>query len=113
MPHAPTEQVKAEFFDKQFALSVRGAYFTAQAFLPHIKDGGSIAFNASMVKDVGMPGASVYGATKAALASISRTLAAELAPRKIRVNTISPGPISTPIYGKLGSRKNSSMVSPP
>jgi NAD(P)-dependent dehydrogenase (short-subunit alcohol dehydrogenase family) len=103
---APTEQVTPEFFDNQFNTNVRGAFFTAQVLIPHIKDGGSLAFNASMVKDVGMPGASVYGATKAALASLSRTLAAELAPRKIRVNSISPGPISTPIYGKLGMPKD-------
>ncbi len=102
----PMDQVTPEFFDNQFNINVRGAFFTAQSLLPHMKDGGSIAFNASMAKDVGMPGASVYAASKAALASLARTLAAEIAPRKIRVNSISPGPISTPIYGKLGMPKD-------
>ncbi len=99
---APIEQVTPEFFDNQMNINVRGAYFTTQALLPHMNDGGSIAFNASIAKDVGFPGATVYGATKAALASIVRALAAELAVRKIRVNAISPGPIETPIYNKMG-----------
>jgi NAD(P)-dependent dehydrogenase (short-subunit alcohol dehydrogenase family) len=99
---APIEQTTPEFFDNQFDINVRGAYFTTQALLPFVNDGGSIAFNASIVKDVGFPGSTVYSATKAAVASIAKTLAAELAVRKIRVNAVSPGPISTPIYGKLG-----------
>jgi NAD(P)-dependent dehydrogenase (short-subunit alcohol dehydrogenase family) len=99
---APIEQVTPEFFDNQMNTNVRGAYFTAQALLPFVADGGSIAFNASIVKDVGFPGSTVYSATKAALAAVAKTLAAELAPRKIRVNVVSPGPISTPIYGKMG-----------
>ena len=99
---APVDQVTPEFFDNQMNINVRGAYFTAQALLPHVVDGGSIAFNASIVKDVGFPGSSVYSATKAALAVIAKTLAAELAARRIRVNVVSPGPIATPIYGKMG-----------
>lgn len=99
---APIDQVTPEFFDNLFNVNVRGAYFTAQALLPHVADGGSIAFNASIVKDVGFPGSTVYSATKAAVETLAKTLAAEVAARKIRVNTISPGPIATPIYGKLG-----------
>jgi NAD(P)-dependent dehydrogenase (short-subunit alcohol dehydrogenase family) len=99
---APFDQSTPEFFDNQFNTNVRGAYFTLQAIAPSVVDGGSIAVNASVVKDVGFPGSTVYSATKAALASIAKTLAAELAPRGIRVNTISPGPVSTPIYGKTG-----------
>jgi NAD(P)-dependent dehydrogenase (short-subunit alcohol dehydrogenase family) len=98
----PVEQVTPEFFDNQFNTNVRGAYFTTQALLPHMVEGSSIVFNASIAKDVGFPGATVYGATKAALASFAKTLAAEVSGRKIRVNTVSPGPINTPIYGKLG-----------
>lgn len=99
---APVADVTPAFFDNMMNINVRGAYFTTQALLPHIAEGGSIAFNASIAKDVGFPGSSVYSATKAALAAIAKTLAAELAARKIRVNVISPGPISTPIYGKMG-----------
>ncbi len=102
---APIDQVTPEFFDNQFNTNVRGAYFTTQALLPLVVDGGSIAFNASIVKDVGFPGSTVYSATKAALASLARTLASELASRKIRVNSISPGPIATPIYDKMGMPK--------
>lgn len=99
---APVDQVSEEFFDDQFAINVKGLYFVVQKSLPLIPDGGSILLNASIVSQKGMPSTSVYSATKAAVRSFGRTLAAELAPRKIRVNTVSPGPISTPIYEKLG-----------
>jgi NAD(P)-dependent dehydrogenase (short-subunit alcohol dehydrogenase family) len=99
---APYDQVTPEFFDNQFSINVRGAFFTLQALAPLVVDGGSIAVNASIVKDVAFPGSTVYSASKAAVASIAKTMAAELAARRIRVNVVSPGPISTPIYGKLG-----------
>jgi NAD(P)-dependent dehydrogenase (short-subunit alcohol dehydrogenase family) len=98
---APLQQSTPEFFDDQFNVNVRGAYFTVQHAVPLIADGGAILFNASMVTSIAEPMASVYSATKAALRSFGRSLAAELAP-KIRVNTVSPGPIETPIFGKLG-----------
>jgi NAD(P)-dependent dehydrogenase (short-subunit alcohol dehydrogenase family) len=98
----PFDQVTPEFYDNQFNINVRGAFFTLQALAPLVVDGGSIAVNASIVKDVAFPGSSVYSATKAAIASIAKTLAGELAVRHIRVNSISPGPISTPFYGKMG-----------
>ena len=79
---------------------MRGAYFTLKHAIPLIPDGGAIVLNSSVAAIAGMPTASVYGATKAALSSIGRTLTLELAPRKIRVNTVSPGPIETPIYAK-------------
>jgi len=90
-----------EIFDEQFNVNVRGAYFTVQHAVPLIADGGAILFTASMVTSIAEPMSSVYSATKAALRSFGRTLAAKLAPR-IRVNTVSPGPIETPIFGKLG-----------
>lgn len=98
---APLAQSSPEFFDEQFNVNVRGAYFTVQHAVPLISDGGAILFTASMVTSVAEPMSSVYAATKAALRSFGRSLAAELAPR-IRVNTVSPGPIETPIFGKLG-----------
>ncbi len=98
---APLDQSSPEMFDEQFNVNVRGAYFTAKHAAPLIADGGAILFTASMVTSIAEPMASVYSATKAALRSFGRTLAAELAPR-IRVNTVSPGPIETPIFGKLG-----------
>jgi NAD(P)-dependent dehydrogenase (short-subunit alcohol dehydrogenase family) len=98
---APLDQSTPEMFDEQFNVNVRGAYFTVQHAVPLIADGGAILFTASMVTSIAEPMSSVYSATKAALRSFGRSLAAELAPR-IRVNTISPGPIETPIFGKLG-----------
>jgi NAD(P)-dependent dehydrogenase (short-subunit alcohol dehydrogenase family) len=98
---APLAQSTPEMFDEQFNVNVRGAYFTVQHAVPLIADGGAILFTASMVTSIAEPMSSVYSATKAALRSFGRSLAAELAPR-IRVNTVSPGPIETPIFGKLG-----------
>src|SRR5271154_6924664 len=98
---APLDQSSPEMFDEQFNVNVRGAYFTVQHAVPLIADGGAILFTASMVTSIAEPMSSIYSATKAALRSFGRTLAAELAPR-IRVNTVSPGPIETPIFGKLG-----------
>jgi NAD(P)-dependent dehydrogenase (short-subunit alcohol dehydrogenase family) len=98
---APLPQSAPEFFDEQFNVNVRGAFFTVQHAVPLMADGGSILFNASMVTSIAEPMASVYSATKAAVRSFGRSLAAELAP-KIRVNTVSPGPVETPIFGKIG-----------
>lgn len=99
---APLEEADEKFFDEQFNINVKGLYFTVQSALPLIPEGGAILLNASVAGRKAFPGASVYSATKAAVRSFGRTLAAELAPRGIRVNTISPGPIATPIQGKLG-----------
>jgi NAD(P)-dependent dehydrogenase (short-subunit alcohol dehydrogenase family) len=99
---SPAAQVDEAAFDNMFDINVKGLFFTVQKALPLISSGGSILLNASVVSRKGFPGTSVYSATKAAVRSFGRTLAAELAAQGIRVNTISPGPISTPIYGKLG-----------
>ena len=99
---APIDGVDEEFFDKQFDINVKGAFFLMKYAAPVISDGGSIILTASVSGSKGGAAQSVYAATKAALRSFGRTFAGELAPRKIRVNTISPGPIQTPIFGKLG-----------
>lgn len=100
---APITAVDEDFFDAQFAVNVRGAYFVMKHAAAVMPDGGSIILTASVAGAKGGNGAmSVYSATKAALRSFGRTFAAELAPRRIRVNTISPGPIETPIIGKTG-----------
>jgi NAD(P)-dependent dehydrogenase (short-subunit alcohol dehydrogenase family) len=98
----PLEQLTEEDFDRQFGINVRGALFAAKAAAPYIPEGGSIIFTASTAASHGMAGASVYSATKAAVRSFARTLGAELAPRSVRVNVVSPGPIETPIFGKSG-----------
>jgi len=73
-----------------------------QELLPYFANPASIVLMASVNARIGMPNTSVYGATKAALASLARTLSGELVGRGIRVNAVSPGPITTPLYGKLG-----------
>ena len=89
-------------FDEMFNTNIRGAYFTVQKALPLIVDGGSIVFTTSWFAGVGVAGTSAVSATKAALRSLTRTLASELLSRKIRVNAVSPGVIETPLFGKLG-----------
>lgn len=99
---APVEEVTEASYDAHFNINVKGLYFTVQRALPLMGDGGAILLNASVASKKGPAGASVYAATKAAVRSFGRTLAAELAPRGIRVNTVSPGPVDTPIFGKSG-----------
>lgn len=101
-PFAPVEHVDEAAFDTLSDINFKGAFFTVQKALPILKDGASIILVSSVVSYKGYPNTSVYSATKAAVRSLARTLAAELAPRDIRVNTISPGPIETPIFGKVG-----------
>ena len=96
------DQLTEEGFDRQFDINVRGALFAAKAAAPHIPPGGSIIFTASTAAASGMADTSVYSATKAAVRSFGRTLGAELAPKGIRVNVVSPGPVETPIFGKSG-----------
>ncbi len=99
---APVAAVDEDFFDAQFAINVRGAFFVVKHAVPVMADGGSIILTASTAGASGGDAISVYAATKAAVRSFGRTFAAEFAPRRIRVNTISPGPIETPIFGKVG-----------
>lgn len=99
---APFEQVTEEHFDNLMNTNFKGVFFTLQALLPLLNEGGSIIFNTSINANIGMPGSGVYGASKGALLSLNRILATELAPKKIRVNAISPGPVETPVYNKLG-----------
>ena len=99
---APIEFVDEAHFDGMFNVLVKGAYFTVQQLLPLMGEGGSIIFNTSVVTDMGMPGASVYSASKRAVQSFTKTLAAELAPKGIRVNAVSPGPIQTNFFEATG-----------
>lgn len=99
---AAIEAVDERAFDEIFNTNLKGAFFTIQRMLPLLRDGGSIILNASIAGRVGIATSSVYAASKAALRSLARTLSAETAARNIRVNAISPGLITTPIYGKVG-----------
>jgi NAD(P)-dependent dehydrogenase (short-subunit alcohol dehydrogenase family) len=84
------------------AVNLKGPFFLVQALLPVLANPASVILTASVNAHVGMPTSSVYSATKAGLISLARTLSGELIARGIRVNTLSPGPVNTPIYGKLG-----------
>ncbi|OCR22403.1 short-chain dehydrogenase [Pseudomonas syringae] len=99
---APLEAVTEEQIDEQFALNFKGIFFTVQKASPLLVKGSSVILTTSFLNRVGAPGLSILSASKAAVRSLALTLGAELAPRGIRVNAISPGPVSTPFHGKLG-----------
>ena len=98
----PIEAMTPKHFDDMFGVNVRGLYFQLQSLLPLLANPSAVLLNASVVAELGFPATSLYSATKAAVVSFGKSLAVELAPRGIRLNTLSPGPIATPIYGKLG-----------
>jgi NAD(P)-dependent dehydrogenase (short-subunit alcohol dehydrogenase family) len=98
----PVEQWDEAAFDRELGINVKGPFFLIQSLLPIFANPASIILNASVNAHVGMPNTSVYGASKAALLSLTRTLSGELISRGIRVNAVSPGPIVTPLYSKLG-----------
>lgn len=99
---SPLSDINESFFDSQFNVNVKGLFFTVQKANPILADGASIIFNTSASNTKGIAGSSVYAATKAAVRSLARTLSAELIQRGIRVNAVSPGPVETPIYSKMG-----------
>ena len=98
----PVDRWDEAAYDRSFNTNVRGPFFLIQALLPIFANPASIVLNASINAHIGMPNTSVYGASKAALLSMARTLSGELISRGIRVNAVSPGPIATPLYSKLG-----------
>lgn len=98
----PLEKWDESGFDRTIAVNLRGPFFLIQALLPVFANPASIVLNASVNADIGMPNASVYAASKAGLLSLARNLSSELIARGIRVNAVSPGPIATPLYNKLG-----------
>lgn len=98
---APSDQFDEAFYDNQFDINVKGPVFLVKAAIPEMNEGGNILFNTSIVHQKGFEGAGVYSATKGALRAYARVLTTELAPRKIRVNAVAPGPIGTPIYSKM------------
>lgn len=102
----PINHVTEELYNQIFDTNVKGVLFTVQKALPLIPDGGSIILNASVVSLKGIPAASVYSATKAAVRSFARTWTSDLKDRGIRVNAISPGPIETPIFDGFGESDN-------
>ncbi|WP_039798451.1 SDR family NAD(P)-dependent oxidoreductase [Nocardia araoensis] len=94
----PTADITEAEFDRVVNINFKGVFFTIQKTLPLVADHGAIVVNASWALHRGVPGASLYSATKAAVHNLARSLAAELAPRGIRVNSVSPGYIATPSF---------------
>ncbi|HDV6328894.1 TPA: SDR family oxidoreductase [Burkholderia cenocepacia] len=98
----PIEAWTEEMFDRSFAINVKGPYFLIQALLPVFSNPASVVLNTSINAHVGAARSSVYAATKAAFLNLSKTLSSELLDRGVRVNAVSPGPVETPLYDKLG-----------
>jgi NAD(P)-dependent dehydrogenase (short-subunit alcohol dehydrogenase family) len=105
---AELPEVSEQHFDRLFGVNVKGLLFTVQKALPLFRDGGAIILNASTAASSGDRALSVYSATKAAVRSFARSWAAELAPRKIRVNALSPGVTDTPGLRGLGRTEQES-----
>jgi len=99
---APLAETSESLYNEMFDINAKGAYFTIQKALPPLNDGASIILTTSVADQKGIAGGTVYAATKAAMRSFARTMAAELVGRNIRVNTVAPGPIITPIFERTG-----------
>jgi NAD(P)-dependent dehydrogenase (short-subunit alcohol dehydrogenase family) len=99
---APLGQIDAAAAQAQLMVNFTGPLLLVQSLVPLMPMGSSVIFNTSCLDELGMAGMAVYSASKAALRSAARTLSAELGEKGIRINTIAPGAIETPIYGKLG-----------
>ena len=99
---APVAEVTVEQYDELLDTNLKGSYFTVQKALRLLNPGAAVILTTTAADTLGLPGSSVYAASKAAVRSLARTLSAELIERKVRVNAIAPGPIETPIFGRLG-----------
>jgi len=98
----PLDAVNAAEFDEQYAVNVRGPLLQAKALAPLMKDGAAMLLNTSVAHQKGFPNMAVYASTKGAVRTLTRALAREFAPRGIRVNAVSPGPIVTNFFQRTG-----------
>ena len=101
-PPTPITDISEGHYNEVFDINVKGPMIATKEALPHMNDGGTILFTSSIVSQKGFDGLAVYSASKGALRSFARVLTSEVKSRGIRVNLIAPGPINTPIYGKMG-----------
>lgn len=104
----PIEKWDEAGFDRSIAIDLKGPYFLIQALLPILNNPASLVLSGSINAHLGMPATSIYSAAKAGMVSLARTLSGELIGRGIRANVVSPGPIDTPLNGKLGLDKEAS-----
>ena len=98
----PFAEVDEENINSHIGVNLKGVIYTVQKMLPILRNPASIILTSTTLTQQGLAGVSIYSATKAAVRSLARTLSAELVGQGVRVNVISPGPIETPIYGKMG-----------
>jgi NAD(P)-dependent dehydrogenase (short-subunit alcohol dehydrogenase family) len=96
------EQIEESQFDEMMNVNFKGAYFTLSRFIPLLNEGASVTMLSSTSATISPQTASVYAASKAAINAVVKIAALELAPRKIRINAVSPGPIATEIMTKIG-----------
>jgi len=99
---SPFEQVTEALFDEVMNINLKGVFFTIQKAVPLMAPGSAVVINASINGHMGMANASVYGAAKAALHNLAKGISTDLLGKGIRVNTVSPGPIATPILSRMG-----------
>ena len=98
----PFDEVTEEFFDETVNINMKGVFFTVQKAIPLMFKGSAIVLNASINAHLGMPGTTVYGATKAAVINMAKTFSRDLLEKGIRVNAVSPGPITSALLGRDG-----------
>jgi NAD(P)-dependent dehydrogenase (short-subunit alcohol dehydrogenase family) len=98
----PIEEVTEAFYDETMATNLRGAFFTIQKAIPLLSRGGAVVLNGSINAHMGLPGSSVYGASKAGVVNLAKTVSVDLLQRGVRVNVVSPGPVTTPILDRMG-----------
>jgi len=103
---APIEAMSEVIFDEIMDVNFKGAYFTLSKLIPILNDNASVILLSSTSATISPQSASVYAASKAAMNAVGKIAALELAPRRIRVNTVSPGPIATEIMNKIGLDDN-------
>ena len=103
---SPLGSIEETSYDYQMGINLKGAIFTLEKFLPILSEGASVINLSSINAYTGMANTAIYAASKAALNSFTRTAATELAPRKIRVNAVNPGPTATAIFGKTGMNED-------
>jgi NAD(P)-dependent dehydrogenase (short-subunit alcohol dehydrogenase family) len=97
--HTPVGGTSLETFESVLKTNVTAVFFTVQAAVPHMRDGGSVILNGSVISVLGNPGYAAYAASKAGVRAMARVMASELSPRNIRVNVVAPGAVRTPIWG--------------